>query len=495
VLYRSSKTISTMTKNVSVKFKVDLISVSRKNQILDVCKNNNIRVIKIIDKPNHYLVIFPSSDDADRIFDAALAHLFAAANVEPVMPNELKAGRTIIVKRIDEIIFSASEDEIKSSVENENAGTVITEIHKFKNSPGIKVIFSNTVMAEKSLRNGFFAFRLFIPPNSIQRDEFIHIQTCYRCYKIENHSTPSCPSVQENPEYKICSLCSSSNHTWKQCQETRRSCSNCGGEHSALSYLCKVRQDAIKNKRNNKTLPKPTYAAVSSGQSVLSTLPNINVTSKATTCILLAIMKPQQNPKQFEDTLNHLLKQNNLPTISIGNYIPPTPSAICSSTPHDTTMHENMKTSNVSSMPSNHKNETLNSSQSKQRKLPTTSDPPQNETKHSKLTQQPSASVPSTSTSASSKAKSVTTSRNTKDSLKTAKIFRNYLPIRTGEELSESIGRGTAVIVDKNNKYLPPDQIAEICLHFDEYRNKIESLKVEELKKLKGSISEASQII
>jgi len=44
------------------------------------------------------------------------------------------------------------------------------------------------------------------------------------------------------------------------------------------------------------------------------------------------------------------------------------------------------------------------------------------------------------------------------------RIFRNYISVRSGEELAEAIRKGTAVITDESRGTIPPVMVADIIM-------------------------------
>ena len=78
------------------------------------------------------------------------------------------------------------------------------------------------------------------------------------------------------------------------------------------------------------------------------------------------------------------------------------------------------------------------------------------------------------------------------------KIYRNYHPLRTGEELMEALERGNAVVTDVNGNAPGIDIIADLCFHFDKFKEvkgNIVSMKMDEFKTFKSGISSNNNIL
>ena len=71
-----------------------------------------------------------------------------------IIPLTLKAERSILLKRVDRIIFDNETEDIKTEIMTNNENLEVIEVFKFSNSPIIKLTFSSCTMAERTLRNG-----------------------------------------------------------------------------------------------------------------------------------------------------------------------------------------------------------------------------------------------------------------------------------------------------------------------------------------------------
>lgn len=88
---------------------------------------------------------------------------------------------------------------------------------------------------------------------NIIQDKYRNINTCLRCYTLEDHHTTSCPKSRD---YKICSECSMEGHTWRECDGGSKRCINCEGNHSTMAMGCLKNKEIInikgrKKRRNN----------------------------------------------------------------------------------------------------------------------------------------------------------------------------------------------------------------------------------------------------
>lgn len=301
-----------------------LTSDSKKNFLLDFCVKNSIKIEKILEKSFGYIIVCPSIDDADGIFSDGLSDVFAAADIEPVLPNELKAKRSVIINKIDDIVYKLSSDELKHELVSRNLWCVVKDVVKFRHSQGIKITFSVAAMADRASRQGLFVCKLFISSSSILKDSFIPIITCYRCYKFEDHKTHQCP---QNDSFRVCSLCASHEHVWKQCQSNVKKCLNCDGAHSALSMMCNVKKQIIKSKRSRPPTTRSFATVIGSAKSPPPRYDfptDDKMFSKVTSCIILSLFSDYNNPSEFRRVLNKLFLDNDIPNLNLSNFNPPT---------------------------------------------------------------------------------------------------------------------------------------------------------------------------
>lgn len=133
---------------------------------------------------------------------------------------------------------------------------------------------------------------------------------------IEDHFTSECP---KGKDYKICSECSSTSHTWRECKEEDKKCINCGGNHRTLAYKCLEKKKARKTKTSEiKEKTKQSYSQATSGHQ-LTPLTNLNLGKDAAATILTCMMHSHlmniANPGSYNIEINKLLAANKLPRV------------------------------------------------------------------------------------------------------------------------------------------------------------------------------------
>lgn len=185
-------------------------------KLLQLLSENEICVNKLL-LANEGFTIFTYNDgDLDRLFNGITDKYLERNGFTPIIPPELKENRSIILFNEDQHIFNHEEDDMLKEIMDKNLYTnnQITEVLKFPRSKIIKITFTKTTIAKRATESGLRMYSMSIHFHQMQQDKFFPIQTCMRCYKIEDHNPPECPKPTE---YKICSECTMEGHRWKDC--------------------------------------------------------------------------------------------------------------------------------------------------------------------------------------------------------------------------------------------------------------------------------------
>ena len=282
---------------------------SSKVDILDVFNTFNIKCsnITIPTEKNEFMIYCNSSADVDLVFQEACMFALDALGCIPVLPPELKAKRTVILKSLDTYIYDLPLAEIVFELNKNNENLHVVDAYKFPNSRTVKITFSNENMASTCLENGLNIFIIHLSPNMMQREEFIQIPTCYRCFSLNTHSSNEC---KKETDYVICSKCAVIGHDSRYCSSNEFKCINCEGNHSTLSLSCPIRIAIIKTKRvgsfsnvvkqNTPSLPMNFFKYDILKDSIV----------KSVVCHAVG---------RFAEALDNLQKLNNLPKFQLGN--------------------------------------------------------------------------------------------------------------------------------------------------------------------------------
>lgn len=303
-----------------VKIKHPYKSDDAKKKLLEVFSNQDVYAIDVHEARDGYIVITSTDEEIDIICSPTCTTRMRMENFSPVLPPQLKAKRTILLFRTDPYIYDNETEEIKQeiSAHNEFADGEIEMVFKFPRAKIIKVMFKQAATATKACEQGLKLFQMKIPHYNIKREEYIPINVCYKCYKLDDHNSNQCP---QDANYMVCSECSRSDHTWANCKSTNKLCLNCKGDHRTLAFKCPLRKQLVEKKKNEK--PQSYAAAANTTNS--NPLPQIMnqklfqdtenpriLFQKIMSCFVHAHINNAIAPGTFGKTLNESLKTNGL---------------------------------------------------------------------------------------------------------------------------------------------------------------------------------------
>ena len=305
-----------------IKIKCRPPSRDKKLKLIEILSIKDIEISRVITTNDGYVVLTTNEEHADSIFNPLIKTELTNNGLTPVIPPELKAKKSVIIPRVDDVIYERDTLETGEELAKVNQWIDIEDIEsvfKFPNSPTIKITFTQTAKAKKCTEAGLKAFKISIPGYEIKTETYIPVKCCMKCYQLESHFTNECP---KDRDYKICSECSTIGHQWHQCKAVTKTCINCGEGHSTMAMKCKLRKSIIKDKRQRlNEASKKSYANVSQPSASTNPTSTPIVTKeeilKIHICVAHAKSKEQENPGTYSTVLNNVLKANKLPTIII----------------------------------------------------------------------------------------------------------------------------------------------------------------------------------
>ncbi len=311
-----------------VKIKCKGKTGNEKKKLLEILCSNQIHVTKVFTTPDGFALLLLNDEHADSIFTMKIKEILEKNDFIPVLPPELKVKKSVIVTKLDDLIYERNESEIKDELSRSNSwiGEEVDNVFKFPNSPTIKITFTQSNFAKKCTEQGLLLFNLSVPQFDIKLETFIPIKCCMKCYELETHATKECPKPKE---FKICSNCSTEGHLWFECKEIIKCCLNCGEDHSTLAMKCTKRKAIIKEKRKAeaerskvtylgaaKTLTQ-THHMTNSYQHHITPLITREEALKINICVSHAHYKNMESPGSYAEELNKILTLNNLPNIVV----------------------------------------------------------------------------------------------------------------------------------------------------------------------------------
>ena len=308
-----------------VKIKCRSNTKETKLALIEILCRKDVEISRIITIKDGFVVLTVNEHSADSVFNRDTKNDLTSKGFTPLMPPELKARKSVIILRVDDVIWEYDEDEIKEEIVNRNSwiGEELETVYKFSNTntQTIKLTFSLTAHAKRCTEIGIKACGISIPGHAIKIETYIPIKCCMRCYALEDHFTNECSLPSS---YKICSECSTEGHLWHECKEQSKTCLNCGENHRTMAMKCSKRREIIKTKRQEmNTKQNTTYATIAQHQTQqqipMPKMPQITKEEllKINICVAHAHGKDQKNPGTYAYELDRTLKANNLPQIII----------------------------------------------------------------------------------------------------------------------------------------------------------------------------------
>lgn len=294
--------------------------IETRRQLLHIL-SPEVKITRLIPTRDAVIVLTASDKDGDEIFQSHKQEQLEKDGFSAIMPPELRAQRTVICFRLDELMYEHQTDEIRTEVERVQQWAKVQEVYKFPRSNTLKITFHTTDMAKKAKDSGILIFGMSVPPAQIREEVYTPILTCNRCCAVEEHETNQCPTP---PNYVVCSECGSRDHTFRECRNTEKHCINCGEAHSARAMKCPIRKKALKEKEEKQRNEREKRTTTTYAQATLTpTVPSINTDTITTglVCVLHAHMMNTANPGSFQQTLSESLALNGIKDVKL----PPNP--------------------------------------------------------------------------------------------------------------------------------------------------------------------------
>ena len=302
---------------------------NRKALLWNRLMNLNLLVYSIKQPNSQTFILIVSDDILDKLLSTSIKDKLKKDHFEVYIPPEYNANHTIVLRNVDSLISEVENEELKTDLERRNEWIKVTDIIKIPNAPKIiKVRVETTEMVKKAVESGLLIWNQSIPPTSIQKEIYVFLTICYKCYSFE-HKTEDCPT----PSVIICSECASPSHSYRDCTATVKKCINCQGEHRTLAAKCPIRKNLIKEKEKNirersrSRSRQRTYAEATSSKPKETVRETSGISRedqiKISSSIQYAHMVEGVLPGTFNITVAEMYRLNGLPQVKFPNYTPP----------------------------------------------------------------------------------------------------------------------------------------------------------------------------
>lgn len=293
------------------------------NKLLSLLSKHDIYATRVIPNNDGFVVLTYNDSELDKIFDGTTNNDLINNGFTPIIPLQLRANRSVVIFKVDNHIYQHPEDDMITEMEGKNEWIEkITQVYKSQQSNTLKITFSTTREAKKAQEVGIKLYSMRLPSYDVKQDKHHHINTCFKCYMLEDHFTNKCPRGET---FKLCSECGVEGHVWRDCVADQKCCPNCRGPHSAMAMRCPMRKDILNEKRKEdkekteatytatlkKNLPIPTFNLPTNDQPISDRHDRMYM------CMLHAHYKNSEQPGTYSKVLNKMLTDNKLPTIIV----------------------------------------------------------------------------------------------------------------------------------------------------------------------------------
>ena len=303
---------------------------NRKTLLWNKLMNLNLLVYTIKQPNNQTFILITSDEVVDRMLSNQIKEKLKSDNFEIFTPPEYNANRTLVLRNIDSLITGIESEELKNDLERRNEWLKVSEVIKIPNAPKIlKIRAETTDMVKRAEEKGILIWNQSIPPNNVQKEIYIFLNICYKCYSFE-HRTEDCLT----PNIIICSECAAPSHTFKDCTSQVKKCINCQGDHRTLAAKCPIRKNLLKEKEKTirersrsrsrsrqRTYAQATAASIETKKQTVTGLSREDQV-KIYSSITYAHMVEGILPGSFNTTIKEMYRLNDLPAVRFPNYIP-----------------------------------------------------------------------------------------------------------------------------------------------------------------------------
>ena len=202
---------------------------------------------------NGYIAVTDNMTFMDKLLSRQGQAKLKTLNLRPVLPPDVRAKRTVFLRQLDRHVRIHTEDELLTELRQRNEGLRLTEVGKIRDyTHVIKLICGDVETADKIVKDGLYCYHVRISAGQCKKEEFVPLQTCFRCYAYDDHDTKNCPKT-----ITVCSECTGP-HRHQDCQSDVKKCINCSAEgleanHRTLAAQCPIRKRATMTKLQKQT--------------------------------------------------------------------------------------------------------------------------------------------------------------------------------------------------------------------------------------------------
>ena len=215
---------------------------NRHNNVYRTFGKLGISIKKVHDAKGAFYVLI-SEDNLEKILTEENRRECRKEGYELQAPLEYNSMKTVVIKQLDYMVDSYTDEEIMDSITQLNEWAEVEDMyHLPTTSKMIKVRFASQQMVQTALTKGLVILHQSIPYWNVEREIFVRLTPCRNCFGYD-HKIKDCPQEKK----MRCTYCGGQ-HKQTECEATVPTCINCGGAHRTLAAACKIRKELIKKR-------------------------------------------------------------------------------------------------------------------------------------------------------------------------------------------------------------------------------------------------------
>ena len=120
----------------------------------EILHREKVKVSKThFNKYNELFVLCNSSDDLDALFSPSCFSELETLGCKPILPLDVKAKRSVILRRCDDQILNQKEEDIKTEIEKQNGWVKVQDIFKNVGKCSVIHIGHNNMQGNYNMSN------------------------------------------------------------------------------------------------------------------------------------------------------------------------------------------------------------------------------------------------------------------------------------------------------------------------------------------------------
>ena len=301
----------------------------RHNNVYRTLGRLGISIKKVHDAKGAFYVIV-REENLEKILTEKNKKEFRKEAYELVVPIEYNSLKTVVMKQLDYMTDSFTDQEVIDSIRELNDWAEVEDLYRLPTtSKMIKIRFTSQQMVQTALTKGIVILHQFIPHWNAEKEIFVRLTPCRNCFSYD-HKIRDCPREKK----MRCTFCREERKQ-QECKATVPKCINCGKAHHTLAAARKIRKELIKktskevrerSKSRNRQggmqgpMEAQSYSETARERSGPETSPLTNEETKMLTVIMSAIVYGHYMetlvPGSFQDNVNGVYRLNGLRTVN-----------------------------------------------------------------------------------------------------------------------------------------------------------------------------------